>query len=84
MRPIILLLIISLNIFFVASMHHLKKINEKDRCTNHCENPVYLISRETGYTLDIYNDPSQTEVFLLYINSQFSHRKKKKFIAMFQ
>lgn len=74
MRPIILLLIISFNIFFVLSKHSLKKIHEKSHCTNHCENPVYLISRETGYTLDIYNDPSQTEVFfsLYLLNHKFS------------
>lgn len=42
-------------------------IKSKTQCNDNCENPVYIISRIVGKTLDIYNDPEADSVLFLYL-----------------
>lgn len=70
MKPIILIisfcLILSI-VFCKSSFTHTKnKIKSKTQCNDNCENPVYIISRSLGKTLDIYNDPEADSVHFLY------------------
>ena len=64
---ILFIIFLSLNLSSAAVLKKGKHLNgNKGTCYDNCKNPVYLINRQNGLTLDIWNDPTQDSVLILF------------------
>ena len=79
MTKVFLITILAI-LFCVTSSEITKNLNKnsnlkksKQTCYVNCENPVYLINRNIGLTLDIYNDQGKVSgtFFIFFINNIF-------------